>query len=436
MGRRTRSRGGGRRRRYLLVLLALAVVLATASPTGSFSTGAVDRTTGVDVVGDGDAIVTLDIDENLTAGQSQRLVTTTNHVGREVTVTVTLANESYGSLQDNDETGDTVSFALAEGGTQQIDVDLTCDPAVGETIQFRIQADGADFDGELERTAEVSTRDCVSRHVVWANRSDSGLRSRSESGTVYQYDATPAAVGPHVADLDDDGARETAYVPASTSDLRLIDRNNETSSALTSDVRSAPTHLWVGSWNGSGTAVFYANASDSSDVYYVAPGQDPVEAVDGIGAEAVAGAGDIDGDGAEELVYSGTSQTVKYAETNGSTHSTGVGVGKNNGVGVGAPADFDGDGTDRVPMVDGSNNVYLLDAAGNKKQIVDDGSAAKTFLAPFDWDTDDSRPEITYVDASSGELRYVVDVPNSALSSSDSGVKATGHEADTKPGTA
>jgi hypothetical protein len=436
MRRRSRSRGGSQWGRYLLVvLLIVGFAVGATAPLGSFTTGSVDRTTGVDVVGDGDAILTLEIADNLTAGQSQQLVATTNYLGREVTLTVTLANTSYGDLQDDDETSDAVSDQLAPEQTHRVDIDLTCDPAVGETIQFRIQADDTDFEGDLNRTVEVSNRACASRHLVWAGASDATLQSRSESGTVYEYNATAQAIGPHVADLDSDDTDEIAYVPSGTSDVRLIDRNNQTSSALTDDVRSTPTHLWVGSWNGSTTAVFYVNTSDN-DIYRVAPGSAPVEAVDNIGAEAVVGAGDIDGDGQEELVYSGTSQTVKYVDPDGSSHSTGVGVGKSGGVGAGEPADFDGDGDDRVPIVGGSNNVYLLDASGTKTKIIDDGSAAKTFLAPFNWDTSDSQPEITYVDASTGEIVYVEDVPDSALSSSDPGVTFTGYNADTTAGVA
>jgi len=154
-----------------------------------------------------------------------------------------------------------------------------------------------------------------------------------------------------------------------------------------------------------------------------------------VNSNGVIGAGDIDDDNKDELVFSGSSsQNIKYLEQNGTAIDTGVGAGQNNGIGMGEPADFDGDGEERVPYVSGSNEVKLIDAAGNSKMIVS-GSAAKTPVAPYDWDGD-SQPEITFVDKSTGDIKYVQDIPSSALSSGAAEIKSTSYTADDDAGVA
>lgn len=436
MGRRSRSRsrsGGGRSKRLLVVGLLLVVVASTVTPTASFTVGSVDRSSTVDIVKDGDGIMTLDIADNLTAGTTQRLVNTTNHVGRDVNVTVTLQNDTWGTLHADGEDGDSVTYQLNQTELEQVDVTLNCEPTTDDAITFRIQADDPGFEADLNRSVDVNQTDCIEHHVVWTTDSGSELRSRSESGTVYEYNETASVIGKHSADLDGDGTAETPYVHGSTNKLRLIDTNNETSGVLTDDVRDTPTRLWTGSWNGSGTAVFYANKTDK-DIYYVKHGQSPVH-VASVKSKGVVGAGDIDGDGADELVYIGDSSEILYLEQDGTSHATGVASGSNNGIGMGEPADFNDDGTDRVPYIDGSNNVKLVDASGNTKTIVS-GGAAKTFVAPYNWDTSDSQPEITFVDSTTFEIEYVKEIPASALDPGALEVKGTGYYADTDAGVA
>ena len=90
---------------------------------------------------------------------------------------------------------------------------------------------------------------------------------------------------------------------------------------------------------------------------------------------------------------------------------------------------------DWYAVVDGNNNGLQIDAARNNRHVVD-GGAAKTFIASFNWDTSDERPELTFVDSSMGEIEYVRALPSSAVSSSSLAVEQTGHDAERAAGTA
>ena len=73
-------------------------------------------------------------------------------------------------------------------------------------------------------------------------------------------------------------------------------------------------------------------------------------------------------------------------------------------------ADFDGDGTARIPIIDGSQNILLVDHNGNTVTL-GGGGAAKSPLGTADLDLDGS-PEIYYA-RSNGRLRFIDDVTNS-----------------------
>jgi|GEM_PF-440305 len=207
-------------------------------------------------------------------------------------------------------------------------------------------------------------------------------------------------------DDDDDGV-ESPYVDGS-SDLRLIDEAND-SSLLVSNVLDAG--IAVGEFRDSPTSVFYVNG-DAKHIYRVRPGGSPVNLSTAAGrseASSVAGIGDVDGDGEGELAFLGTSQSARYLDDDGTLHAFGSDLGNEYSIGssasaVGPPADFDGDGVARMPFVDGSGYVSLLDTAGNKVQL-SSAAAKERSVASADVDADGD-PEVVYLNLD-GYLAYV-----------------------------
>lgn len=147
-GRRSRRRGSGAGWPEIgIVVLAGLVVLTAGTPVASFSTGQTDRSPAIAVVSDTDAAHALDAQPTLNTGETCRLVTTTNNFDEALTVTVSLADDStaYGNLTlGNGSEGDEVTFDLAAGDQQQVDLDVKNDSSIdGETVYYRVSATGS-----------------------------------------------------------------------------------------------------------------------------------------------------------------------------------------------------------------------------------------------------------------------------------------------------
>jgi hypothetical protein len=227
-----------------------------------------------------------------------------------------------------------------------------------------------------------------------------------------------AAVGPVTAAFNDSGRQELPYLTGPDK----ITIGDETRIELgDSTAKTQKTRLGVGSWDGSETSVFYVG-SDGSTIYRVTPGGSPVElATPDNGVSAVISPADIDGDSGAELPFVDGSQQLRYVKTSDDPEQTFTkvpngGVGANNNVGVGDPADLDlgDDETAKVPIVDGSSQIRLVDADGVDITVIsgsDDEQAAKAPLAARDVDRDGSR-ELVYLENNNSpvELKYVDDV--------------------------
>ncbi|MFB6269559.1 MAG: FG-GAP repeat domain-containing protein [Halobacterium sp.] len=241
-------------------------------------------------------------------------------------------------------------------------------------------------------------------NLLWA--------TRTETAT---FDVTDATVlGPMWNDFDGDARLEVPYVNSSGA-MRLVDTANRSATwrtgSSTYPPAGAPSRLGVGEWQATDYSVLYAGSSGSR-VFAAENASGPSTELhsSGDGVSAVAGVADVDGDGADELVFGDGSQQLRYRDDDGTeVKIANGGFGQNGSVGIGTPVDFDGDGTARVPFVDGSNNLKLVDGAGNVETLVDSSnvSVSKAPVAVDDWD-DDGRLEIVFV--SGGDLWYVDDV--------------------------
>lgn len=138
-----------RSRRVLPLTVALLVVLALGAsvlPAASYSAANVDRGLSAGVADDPNAMVGLTITENVTVGTTEQLVVVTNGLGTDATVTVSLASGSMskGNLSANGATGDELSFTLAAGGSQTVDVAVANESAnVGTDLVFHVTAAGS-----------------------------------------------------------------------------------------------------------------------------------------------------------------------------------------------------------------------------------------------------------------------------------------------------
>jgi len=246
--------------------------------------------------------------------------------------------------------------------------------------------------------------------VVFANNNALQTMKQDQFPTGRYRVDDARVVGPLAVNLDDDPEGEIPYVNSSGS-LNVVDINGE-DRQLVDGAQSDFSKLAVGRWQDSRLSVFYVNDSTNNIDRVTARGRR--ETVATVTADAVGGIADIDGDGNDELVYGGDSpggisDTVNYVDDDGTAEGTGVSYGVNgSAVGLGEPANFNGSQGDRVPIVDGSNNIVLVGAGGETEQLTSTGSAAKAPLAALDWDAD-SRPEILYVE-SNGNLRFLDDV--------------------------
>ncbi|MFB6218850.1 MAG: hypothetical protein ABEH77_06680, partial [Halobacteriaceae archaeon] len=140
---RDRTRGPARRLRRLLVVVVLVTAAAGAgvASTSSFTLVDLDRPGTVDVVADSSGALALDTAGSVRAGTRQRLVTVGNDLGYDgVTVTVSLADGSDGTLYAGTEQGDSVTVTLDRGATSDVEVEAS---AGADSLQFDVTASAA-----------------------------------------------------------------------------------------------------------------------------------------------------------------------------------------------------------------------------------------------------------------------------------------------------
>lgn len=245
----------------------------------------------------------------------------------------------------------------------------------------------------------------ISRDEVVYVRDGGGLESVDSDGDVTQYGVQAEAIGPKEVDFDGDGLGEVPYV-TSAGAVKLVDSNGETQTIATGAATSK-TKLAVAEHDGE-FVVFYVGAAEG-DIFKASLELDPTEITGygGYAAGAVVGVMDADADGDDEIVYTGTSQQIRYLNDSGDYTPSNGGAGQNNGIGVGSPRDFDGDGVPKIPMVDGSNTVHTYDIRSESKGSSVASNGAASPLTGIEWDTGASGLEVVYVNSTADTLYYV-----------------------------
>lgn len=216
-------------------------------------------------------------------------------------------------------------------------------------------------------------------------------------------------IGSAGQDVTGDGKPDVPFV-TSNQEIKVTNPDGEVTELLNGsdvsyDIHHDKTRVAIDSWNGSDPSVFFVNQNNDAIYRVSSPGSSVKVA--SVGAQSITGVGDIDNDGTDELIFGGSSQTLKYLEPDGNVKTTGVSTGSNTGIGTGTLADFDGDGQARVSVVDSSNNIQLVDDSGGT--IISSGGMKKSPTAAADVDGDND-PEIVYIDSGDGKIDYIDDV--------------------------
>ena len=234
-------------------------------------------------------------------------------------------------------------------------------------------------------------------------------------------------IGSMSSDFDSDDKKDIVYLK-NKNKIHVIDDNDSDPRKINISDQKAKeekTILVSENWNGSGTSTFYVSqVNPTNEIYHVDDSSSPVQiAAPDNGASAVSGKGDIDQDGTAEFVFVDGSQAVRYIEPSDSIEQTFSkaydGAGKNNNVGIGEPTDFNEDGYQTVPIINGSNEILLVDHNGKVETIVSDtdsAEAAKSPLGSSDVDGD-GKFELIFIDISDDDddkiVKYIDNVRGS-----------------------
>ncbi|NHN61920.1 flagellin-like protein [Haloarcula quadrata] len=238
---------------------------------------------------------------------------------------------------------------------------------------------------------------------------------------VLSTSSEPTALGP-ATDIDNDGTIEVPYTTSGGA-VKIVDTDGTVETVTTSipsgsGIDTDKTRLASGTWGGC-TGVFFAG--DDDDIYCSTVGGSTTHIADpGDGGTAILGVGDIDADGDDEFVFADASAQLQYYDSpGGSPTAIGPTLGASTGMGAGTLGDFDGDGQSRVAVVDGGNDIHMVDAGSDKKIESGDTvsgtapSAKQSSAAAADID-DDGVGELVYIGDSSGNLKYIdnIDQPS------------------------
>jgi hypothetical protein len=268
----------------------------------------------------------------------------------------------------------------------------------------------------------------VGQDIAFQNESNDRLTTINNSGVTVDYVAGGSleSVGPFALDLD--SSDSLWEFPFGRSNKVLIADKNGNEDQISGGGTSPrdDTTLAIGrNWQGTDHSVFYAVDVTSGPM----PRRDELRRANHIGGQsdnlvveangdgilAVAGIADIDADSADELVYLDENRDIRYVDDDGST------IGNfNNGPpsssqspGIGTPADFDKNGKARVPIVNSSGNIALVDKDNGITPITTTagGVAEQSPIASQDWD-DDGVLEIIFISnsASNNNLHVLDDV--------------------------
>lgn len=122
----------------------MVLMVGASIPTASFTHGELPRNSNVDVTTDINAAHTLDTAQAVSINDTSRLVNVTNHLGRSVTITITIRSDSthIGDLVvDGVARGNETTFDLGRDATENVQIRIPDDSSLtDENVYFHVKA--------------------------------------------------------------------------------------------------------------------------------------------------------------------------------------------------------------------------------------------------------------------------------------------------------
>ena len=405
------SRGGGGKlsRRAAIALIAGGGTLAI-SGTGAFTQAKTPRRFSVTTAADENALLgikTLDVTFTETNNTKPifKLTNRTNSTLSLDNLTVNPPNYLFLDYPNEIEPGNDWDEAVV---TAYINKELTND----DPLEVEILAESDTTSITVVHTLEIKSElaqavlDQTSTVVYAAGGEVNAIAGDGDKPQSLISDRVKA-LGAPTTDITGTGEVDLPYVTNNGS-LKVTDSSGTTEKLVDKSAKSkankSKTIMTAGSWNSNNPSVFYASRNKKTLYRVDGGGSVSTVAEPGNGVQGVVGIGDIDNDGAAELIFVDGSQQIRYLSTDGTIEKiSGGGVGSNNAVGVGKVANFD-DGV-RVVFVNGSNNIKLV---GSDTTVLSAANAKKSPVTVADVDGDNDL-EIVYIGSDDGHLKYVND---------------------------
>lgn len=242
--RRTKRTGRSGKPWLLLAVLILAVFSGAATafvPSNAFSTVALDRPGHMDVVhqrgGALDMTVPGCVEANAPWWETNTLLVVENRLNSSSSVTVSLQNGSVGDLDAAGQSGDSLTFTLADSASETVEFEYDGNGPYPDPFDFDVAASGTGVTAEATRSAEVR-QDCsssgtptptpppgndppvadfTSSQSGWFTYDLDGSPSSDPDGTVVGYDWDVGNDG----DIDATGETVTIFAWPNT-EVRLI----------------------------------------------------------------------------------------------------------------------------------------------------------------------------------------------------------------------
>jgi hypothetical protein len=408
------------------------------------------RSTDVSVAKDTAALLGIDGINPTQVPSAPHEIGLTNNLESSLRIIIKSRNDRFNfsrSGTDTDPTDPLTIESLPSGNTEQISVSTTQTGQVSDVIIIECESvqNAETIEVVRQLTIQSQAQTQFGRCLFVA---DKDLRTVAPTGSANDVQTTIIkqnignirAIGASEVDFDGDDASDAVFLKGNGNNISLVDTNdtNRRKISTSQRARTSTTHLASGTFNQSDPSVFFINRSkgnNKSKIYALNKNGD----VNLVGSsdnyennpQSIAGIGDIDGDGQNELVYTVGGDTdngekVRYldpkeddseiesnkieVETDSDSHSYG-GIGSGNS--IGRPAEFnvgDNGGIDSVPIVDKQGKIFLigpeatdqypdLEESGVRKQLIQKNSnkeAAKSPVCPTDIDGD-GNPEVVYI---------------------------------------
>ena len=355
-------------RRSALGLIGSGAGLLTWG-TGGFTEGQGDRDVSLDTQPDPNGLVGFD-DGAVSGGPGDRveLFDLKNNFGDSMSVDgITITSASGGVAPGDINNIDYPSAPIGPAVTDTVTGEISANANVGSgQISFEIDVSQNDVSTTLDRTVDVTVQSTGFGGLVYADGNDKAhflTAGGSDTGT----NRIMKALGP-IGDFDGDGTTEVLVV-GNNGKIKEIENSknpNVRTISNTSGTKRAIKEgkISVGDWDGDGTLdIFYGDQNDN--LRRVERDGSENEILVNSPTAAVAGFGDITGDGTKEVVYSkGT--TLQYYD---GTTETQLVNGLTSGMAIGPLADYNGDGTLQVAIVEDGPEVALVDGSGTVTTI-------------------------------------------------------------------